>query len=95
MSETLSDLLAEYQRTMDAMVANFDRPAGGRGKQGLRRTDAAIRRGAKYAEQLRQLESRIRAAGGEVPGFASAPKPQRARAGKPWLRSMATCSKVK
>jgi hypothetical protein len=60
------------------MAANFDRPTGGRGKQGLRRTDAAIRRGAKYAEQLRQLASRIRAAGGEVPGFASAPKPQRA-----------------
>lgn len=78
MSESLADLLAEYQRVSKAMVANFERPTGGRGKQGLRRTDAAIRRGAKFAQEVRQLESQIRAAGGEVPGFPSEPKPQRA-----------------
>lgn len=75
-AERIDQLLAEYERVSAAMVANFDRPTGGRGKQGLRRTDAAIRRGAKFAEQLRQLENRIRAAGGEAPGFASAPKPK-------------------
>lgn len=74
-ANSLPDLLAEYQRVSKAMVANFERPTGGRGKQGLRRTDAAIRRGAEFAGQLRQLESQIRAAGGEVPGFAPQPKP--------------------
>lgn len=75
-SERLPQLLAEYQSVSEAMVANFERPTGGRGKQGLQRTDAAIRRGAKFAAQLRQLENQIRAAGGVVPGFASAPKPE-------------------
>lgn len=74
----LPQLLAEYERVSGAMVANFERPTGGRGKQGLRRTDAAIRRGAQYSQQLRQLGNQIRAAGGEVPGFTSAPKPERA-----------------
>jgi hypothetical protein len=70
----LAELFAEYERVSKTMVANFERPTGGRGKQGLRRTDAAIRRGAQYAEQLRQLASQIRAAGGEVPGFVSKPE---------------------
>lgn len=53
---TLENQLAELS---ERIVANFDRPTGGRGKQGLRRTDAAIRRGAQMVKQYRQLESAI------------------------------------
>ncbi|WP_370012664.1 hypothetical protein [Nocardia cyriacigeorgica] len=72
-NEQLSRLLAEYERTAAAAIANFQRPTGGRGKQGKQRTDAAIRRAAKYSEQLRRLESQIRAQGGTVPGTEPAP----------------------
>ncbi|WP_280393091.1 hypothetical protein [Nocardia wallacei] len=77
----LPQLLAEYERVSAALVANFRDYGWGRGKQAKRRTAGALRRGAKYSEQLRQLENQIRAAGGEVPGFASkresTPKPVR------------------
>lgn len=81
MSDQLATLRAEYERVCADMVANFNRPTGGRGKRGLRSTDAAIRRGASYAAEIRRLQSAIRAAGGEVPGFPSerpAPAPRRA-----------------
>lgn len=74
----LPQLLAEYERVSAALVANFRDYGWGRGKQAKRRTDGALRRGAKYSEQLRQLENQIRAAGGEVPGFTSTPEPERA-----------------
>ncbi|WP_280411337.1 hypothetical protein [Nocardia asiatica] len=76
-NERLSHLLAEYERTAAQAIANFQRPTGGRGKQGKQRTDAAIRRGAKFSEQLRRLESAIRAQGGTVPGTEPKPAAER------------------
>jgi hypothetical protein len=43
------------------MVANFQTPGGGRGKQGLQRTDAQIRRGARYARGIQAAESWLNA----------------------------------
>lgn len=50
---------AEVERIEKALVANFDRVTGGRGKQGLRRTDAAIRRGAAYARELTKARALV------------------------------------
>lgn len=66
--DRLTPLLAEYGRTLAATIANFERRGGGRGKQGKRQTDAALRRGAQFSEQLRRLESEIHALGGTLPG---------------------------
>ncbi len=71
----LPQLLAEYERVSKAATDNANNAAGGRGKQGKRRYDAALRRGAKFSQQLRQLENQIRTAGGAVPGSAPEPKP--------------------
>ncbi|WP_280460964.1 hypothetical protein [Nocardia carnea] len=76
-NEQLSHLLAEYERVSAAAIANFQRPTGGRGKQGKQRTDAAIRRAAKFSEKLRRLESQIRAQGGTVPGTEPTPAAER------------------
>src|SRR2546425_11655516 len=76
-NEHLSRLLADYERTAAQAIANSQRPTGGQGKQGNQRTDAAIRRAAKYSEQLRRLESEIRAQGGTVPGTEPKPAAER------------------
>jgi hypothetical protein len=75
--DRLAQLLAEYERVSAAATANADNAAGGRGKQGKRRYDAALRRGAAFSKQLRQLENQIHAAGGEIPRDEPTPKPER------------------
>lgn len=52
-SAELVEARMELARLEKAMVANFETPGGGRGKQGLRRTDAQIRRGAIFAEKIK------------------------------------------
>jgi len=73
--ESLSRLLAEHQRILGAVMATANNAGGGRGKQAKRRYDGALRRTAKYFEQLRQVEAQIRALGGTVPADEPESKP--------------------
>src|SRR5487761_1370456 len=66
-TEEVTQLLHEHARVSAAAIANFH-STGGHGKQGKLRTDAALKRAAKYSDQLRRLDSAIRALGGAVPG---------------------------
>ncbi|GAB4590175.1 hypothetical protein [Nocardia sp. IFM 10818] len=77
--DTLPDLITQYRSVAAAAIANFHTPRGGRGKQGKRRTDAALRRAAKYSQQLRDLESRILALGGTIPDLDPTPEPTPAK----------------
>lgn len=52
----LVDARIELAGLHRAMAANFAAPSGGRGKQGLRRTDAQIRRGAVFARKIQAAE---------------------------------------
>lgn len=55
-SPELVEARAELARLEKAMVANFETPGGGRGKQGLQRTDAQIRRGAIFVRKIQAAE---------------------------------------
>lgn len=57
----LVEARAELTRLEKALIANFLAPGGGRGKQGLRRTNAQIRRGAQYARQVKAAQARVNA----------------------------------
>lgn len=70
-ADAINAKAAEIAARTAAMVASFDAPAGGRGKQGLRRTDAQIRRGAVHSKAVRQLER-------ELAGLETRPRPARA-----------------
>lgn len=50
---------AELASAVAAMVAASNGPLGGRGKQGLRRTDANIRRTAEHARIVTRLEGEL------------------------------------
>lgn len=60
-SAELVEARAELARLNAAAVANFLAPVGGRGKQGKRRADASIRRGAQYVELIKQAERKVAA----------------------------------
>lgn len=65
-SSELLAALTELASLRTAAVANFERPTGGRGKKGKRRTDAALKRAAKLAEQCHAAERAVVALGGSV-----------------------------
>jgi hypothetical protein len=58
-SPELVEARIELARLEQALVANFKAPGGGRGKQGLRRTDAQIRRGAEYARKVKAAQIHV------------------------------------
>lgn len=72
-SAELTAARAEVVRIQTALVANFLHPSGGRGKQGLRRTDAAIRRGAKFSEELKKAHALVSALESPRPVVATTP----------------------
>lgn len=76
MNSRLTEKLAELASIKAAAVANFERPIGGRGKQGKIRTDAAVRRAARLVEQQRRLQREIMSLGGALPASPPVSEPQ-------------------
>jgi hypothetical protein len=83
-SDQLTALCTEYERISAAALTNFLTPVGGRrGKQKAIRYDASLKRATRYIAQLKKLEGRILALGGEVPNKKPAQAVGQSRPARP------------